>query len=1160
MCLIETTTGRLVLEEVDAELDGPVPLSFFRLYRSTPIFLGDLGHGWGHAFGFDLRGNGEGGMVFRGGDGRRVLFATPTPQEPSDVPVEQFAAEAIQPELIPSDDLRRELRAGAILVHRGGRPTLLFDARATGGVHPWRGLLHPSGAIVRVIPDSRGAPKVLEEPTGRLVTLERRADGLIEKITLAPGRGAPPESLVLYEYDAAKNLVGVRDRAGKRTYRYDGAHRLVTYRDRAGGETTARYDEGGRCASTVGPGGRLARTYRYDPELRRTIVEDSVGGKWTYDFTDSDQVLRSEDRCGAISTFDYDAVGRLVGATDQAGFETLLCYDGAGSPIGKIAPDGGIWRISDDGRDAIVASPCGSELRYERDERGLITAVHRPRDGTWTIGYGPDGRIATLTMPAGKTVRHTWSPDGRNLVEADDVGPVSERTYDVLDRLVVHRDPVGAVTRYVYGPDGWLHQIVFSDGRSRQFQSDPQGRVVMRRDEAGNVTRWTYDAAGRSVESIAANGDVFRSEYDSENRLVSVVAPGGLRHRYEYGPSDRVVRQEFSDGRVESYGYDVRGLLARMTDPAGEDTTIERDPVGRPIRIAYPDGTEKRFAYDPDGRWIRAEHAGCVRERTLNPEGLALTESQDGTRFEREIGPSGEVLSVLDCLANRISYAYDSEGRVIGIAVQPGRFEERTEPTERAWIADGAPRTHRFEYDRVGNLTVWEMPGGKIETRKYDGRHRLVEQIVTAPGRVVLERRYEYDELGRIVGRHDSRKGTARYVYDAVGRLVRFEGHGRPRTEVRYSAEGDALLHGARYAPGHRLTGVFDATLRYDARGFVVGRDRGAIRERFEYLTTGLLRRAVLGDGTEIRYAYDAHSRLVEKTGRGNTTRYAWCADQLWAVVSDGREPTGFLHVPGWSAPAEQIEGGRAFTIHSDPVGRVEELVDEAGNVAWENGAGPWGEGKVGSGGTDCLLGLPGQIHDADTGFHYNRFRWYFAEGAHYLTPDPSGIWGGLDAYTYAQDPVNRADPLGLQCRNKTDDPALYRADRRPPEQICKEGFKPWNPSGTMSLAQHVNGSNHTSPWVSTTYNRDFAVQAKNYGSRHDDDINKQYPGRAGPWIYEIENPGCGVEVDCDPGVVAHAAQFGESSSEQEIAFKKTIPPNKIVGAVNVDTGEIVMC
>ena len=58
---------------------------------------------------------------------------------------------------------------------------------------------------------------------------------------------------------------------------------------------------------------------------------------------------------------------------------------------------------------------------------------------------------------------------------------------------------------------------------------------------------------------------------------------------------------------------------------------------------------------------------------------------------------------------------------------------------------------------------------------------------------------------------------------------------------------------------------------------------------------------------------------------------------------------------------------------------------------------------------------LPGQYYDAETGLHYNRFRYYSPDIGRYIRPDPIGQAGGLNLYAYVEnDPINRDDPLGL--------------------------------------------------------------------------------------------------------------------------------------------------
>ena len=57
---------------------------------------------------------------------------------------------------------------------------------------------------------------------------------------------------------------------------------------------------------------------------------------------------------------------------------------------------------------------------------------------------------------------------------------------------------------------------------------------------------------------------------------------------------------------------------------------------------------------------------------------------------------------------------------------------------------------------------------------------------------------------------------------------------------------------------------------------------------------------------------------------------------------------------------------------------------------------------------------LQGQYFDAETGLHYNTFRYYDPDIGRFTTPDPIGLNGGLNLYQYAPNPVSWIDPWGL--------------------------------------------------------------------------------------------------------------------------------------------------
>jgi RHS repeat-associated protein len=59
-------------------------------------------------------------------------------------------------------------------------------------------------------------------------------------------------------------------------------------------------------------------------------------------------------------------------------------------------------------------------------------------------------------------------------------------------------------------------------------------------------------------------------------------------------------------------------------------------------------------------------------------------------------------------------------------------------------------------------------------------------------------------------------------------------------------------------------------------------------------------------------------------------------------------------------------------------------------------------------------LRFQGQYYDAETGLHYNRYRYFEPEVGFFTSQDPIALLGGLHLYRYAPKPDSWSDPLGL--------------------------------------------------------------------------------------------------------------------------------------------------
>jgi len=75
----------------------------------------------------------------------------------------------------------------------------------------------------------------------------------------------------------------------------------------------------------------------------------------------------------------------------------------------------------------------------------------------------------------------------------------------------------------------------------------------------------------------------------------------------------------------------------------------------------------------------------------------------------------------------------------------------------------------------------------------------------------------------------------------------------------------------------------------------------------------------------------------------------------------------------------------------------------------------PFGEVTLTTEGIRMPMRFPGQYADIESGINYNYFRDYDSSTGRYMRPDPIGLRGGPNSYTYVYNsPMNTIDPFGL--------------------------------------------------------------------------------------------------------------------------------------------------
>src|SRR4030066_726729 len=164
-----------------------------------------------------------------------------------------------------------------------------------------------------------------------------------------------------------------------------------------------------------------------------------------------------------------------------------------------------------------------------------------------------------------------------------------------------------------------------------------------------------------------------------------------------------------------------------------------------------------------------------------------------------------------------------------------------------------------------------------------------------------------------------------------------------------------------------------------------------------EYTFNGAGQRIKKVTQTETRiFHYDLWGNIIAETNQTGQmlAEYVYLGDQLLAMIK----------------PGEAV-----YYFHNDHLGTPQVLTNDSQGVAWKAVYTPFGEAVPSIQTVENPFRFPGQYYEQETGLHYNYFRYYNPQTGRYITPDPIGLEGGINLFTYvAGNAVNFVDPLGL--------------------------------------------------------------------------------------------------------------------------------------------------
>ena len=912
------------------------------------------------------------------------------------------------------------------------RPTV-YRSTPTGDV--WR-IITPEGVVTdREFDEHHQIIKEVSN-TGVVTTIGRDEYGTITRIdfgdgtteTITPGAWGEPAQITgrdglttEYEVDTAGMVTAVTDPLGVVTrFEYDwratgivpkatitpnglvrmtecdNAGRPIASTDPAGRRSSVTRDVRGLVTEVIDPVGN-ATTIEYSPEGWVTKVINPDGSKRSGTYDGEGNLTQTVNETGATTTTRYTVFDKVSSVTLPNGGITRYTYNTQMEPVAVTNADGHTWQLDYDLDGSIIK---------EIDYNGLVTQSHTTPDklrldvttgaGTTITMFDPYGRMTETFDDQGNATAYRWDTLGR-IHQVTNQWCTTDYSYDEYGRSLTE-------TTTLYS--GESHTMAFTYGRLGGVEmithTLPDGKQVSETplfDDEGVLRNSTYTLGNTEVASLSFGvddtgrrswshvGSLVRSfDYDRNHRLVRdrihALTPGNNSNNNSYGPVNTATGLNDA-GHNESFQhqdeYHAVGVIDRVFTWRADDVITQ---ITDQIR-----GVETSYDVDPMGRVTRVTHQHAGGNTSQGDRAGALSQaqySQASSSQPNQCRPGGEE-----------SYSYS----------QAGVLTKLHPDTTTRWADD---------VDTYGGT----MPRQVGRTRfTYDKAGRVTQTVTKRLSKKPLVKHFYYDNGTQPVGYEDSdHPGVGwRYLYDGACRRVGKEQinttTGEVTSRVMFLHEGDVLFgeyHTVNVTDPHMVgsavlwptdpgtgeilgqitinTNITDSTAhRHDGTGHYLGGNGGGS-----------------GADNSADDPYSQHNNPNNGGYSGGSYNH-----------NDSTTGDGAGGVLGW--PQQRVDAV-FYSMVCDLAGTPKELINPTtGEVVGYATYTLFGK-RHWAGEVNTPLLFTGQYEDTESGWVYNRFRYYDPHAGVYNAQDPLGLLANLGtAQGYVTNPVTWVDVLGLK-------------------------------------------------------------------------------------------------------------------------------------------------
>jgi len=166
--------------------------------------------------------------------------------------------------------------------------------------------------------------------------------------------------------------------------------------------------------------------------------------------------------------------------------------------------------------------------------------------------------------------------------------------------------------------------------------------------------------------------------------------------------------------------------------------------------------------------------------------------------------------------------------------------------------------------------------------------------------------------------------------------------------------------------------------------------------------------------GSTASFVYDALGRRESKSIGGTATNFLYDGLNMEQELSGTTPTVNYLTGPGIDEQFSRTTSSGTQGYLADNLGSTLALTSSAGAIQTSYTYEPYGNTTASGAGSTNTLQYTGRENDG-TGLYYNRARYYSTAYGRFISEDPIGLEGGVNAYSYVLgEPLSFDDPLGL--------------------------------------------------------------------------------------------------------------------------------------------------